>query len=264
VALAAFAVSSAGAQDTLRRSTPTRGSARSIIGVFDAQSGKPIEGVEIRDQLSGDFVKTTKTGTAPLNFLTQAGPFYMFEVRMVGYRPKSYKIRADSLKELLTEVLDPALPGTDNVHSLPVVNVDAKFNLATDDGRRENFEARCASGHTACVRQEDIMKHRSAKLLDFLVGKNGITAPCNVPGTNGFKMQGKADESLPSCMPTVGCWYLNGFVFRPISNQPYMTYSEIIKAAPVSDIEGIEIYYREENPLKFGGPICNSVVIWTK
>jgi hypothetical protein len=44
-----------------------------IMGVFDEETGEPIEGAEVRDVLSGTWTKTTVTGTVSLVFLPEGG-----------------------------------------------------------------------------------------------------------------------------------------------------------------------------------------------
>ncbi|HEY4132447.1 MAG TPA: carboxypeptidase regulatory-like domain-containing protein, partial [Gemmatimonadaceae bacterium] len=66
-----------------------------LLGVFDFQSGEPLEGVEITDLLAQVTALTTKTGTVSLAFLPEGGT--LVRVRKVGYQPTT-----------LTVVISPA------------------------------------------------------------------------------------------------------------------------------------------------------------
>jgi hypothetical protein len=65
-------------------SAPIRVSGR-IVGVYDDQSGEPLEGVEIRNLFNGWSVLTTATGTALLSFVDTTGA--ILSLKKVGYNP---------------------------------------------------------------------------------------------------------------------------------------------------------------------------------
>src|SRR4051812_24778562 len=65
-------------------SAPVRVSGR-IVGVYDDQSGEPLEGVEIRNLFNGWSVLTTATGTALLSFVDTTGA--ILSLKKVGYNP---------------------------------------------------------------------------------------------------------------------------------------------------------------------------------
>jgi hypothetical protein len=68
-----------------------------IIGVFDTQTGAPLEGVQVHDAFSGVYKVTSNTGTARLDFLTFRGAAAVVELRKLGYEPTQLVVsRADT------------------------------------------------------------------------------------------------------------------------------------------------------------------------
>src|SRR4051812_32085991 len=56
-----------------------------ILGVFNGQTGDPIEGAEVIDAMTKTSALTTKTGTVSLAFLPDGGS--MVRVQKIGFQP---------------------------------------------------------------------------------------------------------------------------------------------------------------------------------
>ncbi|HWH51716.1 MAG TPA: hypothetical protein VN651_09275 [Gemmatimonadaceae bacterium] len=54
-----------------------------LLGVFDENTGEPVEGARVADLVSGTFATTTQTGTVALNFLRDSGS--LVRVQKIGY-----------------------------------------------------------------------------------------------------------------------------------------------------------------------------------
>lgn len=55
-----------------------------VVGVFDEESGQPIEGADVTDLETGVTARTTKTGTMALLFVDTTGT--LIKIRKVGYQ----------------------------------------------------------------------------------------------------------------------------------------------------------------------------------
>jgi hypothetical protein len=83
-----------------------------ILGVFDENTGEPVEGARVTDVLSGTFATTTNTGTVSLNFLPDSGS--LVRVQKIGYQTQTMLvavIRGDSAPITLVLKHITELPG---------------------------------------------------------------------------------------------------------------------------------------------------------
>jgi hypothetical protein len=241
--------------DTTRRA-PAR-----ILGVFDAQTGSPLEGVQVHDAFGGKYTVTTATGTARLDFVTYRGSAAVVQLRKIGYEPKQIILsRTDTLP--LTETME-------RLTVLPQVTTTAKYRLERDPGRWEGFEDRCRTRSGTCVRTEDLEKHPAANLADFLVRAPGVTiGACGVKGRDSQcgHIAMKPTTIPPAyCMPSI---FVDGFEQNAKAGPPV----DLVPGRPAegaytpTNIKAIEIYPSYRNrPLRFtGDPTCGAIVIWTK
>lgn len=72
-----------------RDTTMVRTRAR-VLGVFDRQTGEPIEGVEVRDYANGFTALTTRTGTVALLLADTLGT--LVNIKKIGYTPQTIMV----------------------------------------------------------------------------------------------------------------------------------------------------------------------------
>src|SRR5437016_185710 len=57
-----------------------------LLGVFNANSGDPVEGAEVWDMIAKAFVTTSSTGTAPLSWVRSQHDSAVIWIRKVGFQ----------------------------------------------------------------------------------------------------------------------------------------------------------------------------------
>jgi hypothetical protein len=80
-----------------------------VIGVFDRQTGEPIEGVEVRDFNSGLSALTTRTGTMALLLDDTLGT--LVSIKKIGYTPQTLMV-GTAFKDTLPLTVDLLRAGT--------------------------------------------------------------------------------------------------------------------------------------------------------
>jgi hypothetical protein len=233
-----------------------------IIGVFDARTGLPLAGVQVRDVFSGAVAATTATGTARLNFLTFRGGAALVELAKLGYQAKEIVVsRADSVS--ITEIMEPF------VELAPVVTTE-KYRLDRDAGKWAGFEQRCRTTSVTCIRSSDLEKNPSANIADFLIHAPGVTMGTCGGGRTRNQQCGKVamrSTTIPPsyCQPT---FFVDGFEWNSRIGAPTDLTPGTPPQAPFipSNVKAVEVYSSERNrPLAFeGDATCGAVVIWTK
>jgi hypothetical protein len=256
IALLGVAGSTGWAQgaDSVRRSTPR------IIGVFDSESGAPIEDVQVRDVFGGAYAVTTATGTARLDFLTFRGAAAIVQLRKLGYEPKQLIVsRGDTTP--VTETME-------RMTTLPTVVTTAKYRIERDAGRWAGFEQRCQSKSVTCIRDDDLAKQPSANIADLLIHAPGITIGACSKGAGRDGQCGRISmrsTTIPPsyCKPTI---FVDGFEWRIDSPIDLVPGRPAEAPYTPTNVKAVEVYSSERvRPLRFtGDPTCGAIVIWTK
>src|SRR3954467_1806710 len=74
-----------------------------VVGVFDRQSGEPIEGVEVRDYVTGFTAMTTRTGTVALLLGDTLGT--LVNIKKIGYTPRTIMV-STAIKDTVPLTID--------------------------------------------------------------------------------------------------------------------------------------------------------------
>lgn len=165
--------------------TPAPSYRMRVLGVFDAGTGEPVEGVSVTDMGTGTWALTTKTGTVTLAFLPVGES--TVRIRKLGFTPIIQTVRispADTAP--ITLILTPV------VTKLPdVVTVDSAPHWISPGLR--DFEERRKHGLGTYIDEKDLRKNDGRDLSDVLrrVPSFRITCSTRTPRScNAFSTRG--------------------------------------------------------------------------
>jgi hypothetical protein len=132
-----------------------------LLGVYDEQSGDPVEGVEVSDVLNGNGSLTSNTGTLSLFFLPDGGG--MVRLRKVGY-----------ISQMMTVSITPAdtAPVTvlmTRATQLPTVVVkDSASHLSV---HMSMFEEHRRTGFGSFITESELRKADNRNLANLLASR---------------------------------------------------------------------------------------------
>jgi hypothetical protein len=231
-----------------------------FLGVYDAASGDPIEGVEVIDALSGTKALTTKTGTVSLMFLPDGGS--LVRIRKVGYEMQTITVPispADTAP--VTVILTHA-----TTLAPVIVNDTASKYIA---GGLRSFEEHVKMGFGHFVTEDQFRKDDGKTLSNILASR--------LPGilrTNGPHAEEYLVSSRKPCAGSAltGCRQPNCYV--TVIQDGVLMYDITMRMPPLdfSKMDGMNLaaaeYYAggaaappEYNDTKQG---CGTLVLWTR
>jgi hypothetical protein len=142
-----------------------------VLGVYDLQTGEPIEGAEVVDAMAKVTALTTKTGTVTLSFLPEGGT--LVRIRKVGYEPATLVVAispADTVP--LTVLLNPT------AQQLPkVITTDSAPKWRSPTLRE--FEQRRLAGEGGHFITDSVLRRNDNQLLRDVVRRMpGLQIKC--------------------------------------------------------------------------------------
>jgi hypothetical protein len=232
-----------------------------LLGVYDAQTGDPVDGVEVADVLSKASTMTSKTGTISLFFLPDGGS--LVRLRKIGYESQTLAVSispADTIP--ITVVLNRAT-------ALPAVVVKDSAPKFLTPGMRQ-FEEHRKLGFGHFLTDTLFRKYESSSLANFLSsrlpGVIAVQGPYNQKYlASGRKMcSGPALRGCggPSCLVTV---YQDGAKIFD-ANNPGMLKPDFEHMSP-RDYDAAEFYQGAEVPPEYnatGASDCGVLVLWSR
>ncbi len=190
-----------------------------ILGVYNAQSGEPIEGAEVIDALSKTKALTTKTGTVSLVFLPDGGS--MVRVQKIGFQPMTTVIAispADTVP--MTIVLNPIAT------TLPAVVTRDSSPHYISPGLRA-FEERRRQGFGYFITDSVLRRNDSQRMTSIIRTLPNVHLVC--PPTGFRRGECWATSARSGCAPVV---YIDGT--RSTDND--------LEKLPVNEFSGVEYY----------------------
>jgi len=246
-----LAASSVRAQESPARLPAYRGR---ILGVFDANTGEPIEGAQVTDVLSKMSSLTTKTGTVSLVFLPDSGS--IVRVQKVGYQPATMVVKISPEDTVPLTMLLNAV-----VTTLPTVVTKDTGSRHLSPGLRD-MEERRRQGFGYFITEPELRKNDSKRMTNVIRTLPNINMVCPRPerprygecwATSG-RIGAKNAFLGGSCPLDV---YING-VISPDND---------LEKLAVSEFAGVELYLGGASiPSLYNktGSSCGVLLLWMR
>jgi len=225
-----------------------------ILGVFDANTGEPIEGVQITDVLSKMSSLTTKTGTVSLIFLPDSGS--IVRVQKVGYQPATLVVKISPEDTVPLTVLLNTI-----VTTLPTVVTKDTGTRHLSPGLRD-MEERRKLGFGYFITEAELRKNDSKRMTNMIRTLPNVNIVCPQPERQrsgecwavSGRMPSKNALRGGSCPLDV---YVNG-VISPDND---------LEKLPVNDYAGVELYLGGASiPIQYNktGSSCGVLLFWLR
>ena len=231
-----------------------------LLGVYDAQTGDPLEGVEVGDVLSKASAMTTKTGTVSLFFLPDGGA--LVRLRKIGYETQTLAVSITPADTI------PITVALNHATSLPTVVVKDSAPKFMTPGMRQ-FEEHRKQGFGHFLTDSLFRKYESSTLANFLSSRLPGVLTVNGPNNqkylaSGRKMCGGRALSVcsgPSCLVSV---YQDGAKIYDPNNVGSLKVD--FEHMSPQDYSAAEFYQGAEVPAEYNstGNSCGVLVLWSR
>ena len=229
-----------------------------LIGVYDAQSGAPLDDVTVTNALNGLSARTTATGTLSLFFVDTAGG--LLRLTKIGYQPLTLLVAnsdADTIPE--TILMEPAA-----TRLAPVVTSARAVRGPADTVRSLElngfYDRRQTSGAPSSAFQTSEKIERLTLLSEVfrLTGRQVCMSNLYI---NGARVSGAGVGTFAGRR---GGAFRGSFVPNNLRKEP------IDQLLTAQDVLAIEMYRSSELPAQYnvtrppGQADCGATLIWTK
>jgi hypothetical protein len=215
-----------------------------ILGVFDANTGEPIEGAQVTDVLSKMSSLTTKTGTVSLVFLPDSGS--IVRVQKVGYQPATMVVKISPVDTLpITMLLNAA------VMTLPTVVTKDSNTRSLSPGLRA-MEERRRQGLGHFITEAELRKNDSKRMTSIIRTLPSVNIACPPTGLRAGECW--AVGVRRACPVDV---YINGVI--SLDND--------LQKLAVSEYSGVEFYTGPATiPIEYNktGSSCGVLLFWMR
>jgi len=224
-----------------------------VLGVFDSQSGEPIEGAEVVDVMSKTSAATTRTGTVDLIYLPDGGS--LIRIQKLGYTPQTFVVPISPVDTVpLTILLVAATP------TLPTVVTKDSAPRYISPGLRA-FEERRKLGFGYFLTEAELRKHDNQKMANVVRRLPSVRLICPRSGPRqgecfavGTRLASRLAILGGACEIEI---YLNGVV----SND------HDLQKLDVNEFAAVEYYPGGTSlPIEYNrtGSACGVLLLWTR
>jgi hypothetical protein len=241
----------AGAQRRLVADIRLPGYRTRVLGVFDSQSGQPIESAEVVDLVSGSSTHTTKTGTISLGFLSDGGS--LLRIRKVGYESLLMPLEITPLDSFpLTVLLKSAVP------ILPAVVANELAPRYASPVMRA-FNERRSGGMGQFIGEAELRKQDGNMLNLRVQTLSGLAVSCTKGTSRCYAMSTRQNSAHP--LQQKGGCPVRVLVDGTSRGDPDLA------NMPVRDYDGVEYYAAGASmPEQYNttGNECGLLLLWTR
>lgn len=231
---ALLAASTAAAQDTTRAAPSAVGR---IVGVFDTQSGLPLEGADVIDRIGGSTLRTQRSGLVGLAAFTSQHDSSVVTIRKIGFADTTVLVMTGAADTVPVQIFLRHVTALD---SMIVTATEVEHApLYLKDFEQRMLDSKATGAKT--IGPGEMRKNDGRKLYDFLLGK-GIAS-------------GQRCRSIGI--------YLNGAPYRPLTIAPG---SPGIPDDDVDHYDAIVFYTGAQMPMEFRrtGGGCAALLLYAR
>jgi hypothetical protein len=217
-----------------------------ILGVFDLQSGDPIEGAEVIDVFAHVTAVTTKTGTVSLAFLPEGGS--MLRIQKIGFKPITQIVEISPADTVAITLLMEATAQT-----LPTVVTKDSAQRFVSPGLRE-FEERRKTGFGRFITEAELRKNDNRSLTNVVRQSGGAVSCTRRTPIKCFAVNARAGGS--GCSLDV---YYDGVLVNDDNRD--------LEQIPTSQIGAVELYASTATvPAMYNktGKGCGVMLLWSR
>jgi hypothetical protein len=225
-----------------------------VVGVFDFNTGAPIEGAEVVDMMSGTVAVTTRTGTVSLAFLPDGGS--TIRIRKVGYAPISQFVAISP-----ADTVPLTLMMTPTTTMLPAVVTSDSAPRYVSPALR-GFEERRKAGIGHFIPEAELRKSDSRQMEDVLRRLPGLDIKCTSfrPPRQCFAVAGRQTAEHPLLGGSTPCKYKT-YVDGALSADLNISEMDVTQFAAIESYGGAATIPPIYNVT---GSACGVLLFWTR
>ncbi|HXT18442.1 MAG TPA: hypothetical protein VN706_22635 [Gemmatimonadaceae bacterium] len=232
-----------------------------VLGVYDEQTGDPLEGVEVADVLNGNKSLTTKTGTVSLFFLPDGGG--LVRVRKLGYEVQTLTV---SISPADTTPITVVLSHATQLAAVVVKDSAPKYISPALRG----FDERRRGGQGHFITDTMLRKNDNHSLGDVIT--SNVPGVMMAPGRGGAKYL-VSSRRMCSGPALRACRQSDCYVSVYVDNAKIFDASMGTNGLPdfgrMSPVEyaAAEFYQGAEVPPEYnssGAAACGVLLLWTR
>src|SRR4051812_45677517 len=219
-----------------------------LLGAYDLLSGAPIEGAKVTDVATGNYVLTSRTGTASLAFLPSGGGYVT--VTKLGYESWMQFVHVSPSDTSPITLVLKTVPTS----LVEMISRDTANQPAASPGLRE-FTSRLKTGLGHYIVDSTLRKNDNREMSDLILRVPGVVVTCS-KRTPRRCVARTAAPPMGACPGGGMLIYLDGARLTDLD----------LLQIPVAMIGGVEVYSGATMPAQYNqtGGSCGAILFWSR